>query len=66
MKRDVLDDAIAFIEDAEHGDALRHRRNSALSLGGRGDLACLGKCGILLFGALAARNQRKPDTQRYE
>jgi hypothetical protein len=30
MKRDVLDDAVALVEDPEHRHALRHRRNSGL------------------------------------
>jgi hypothetical protein len=30
MKRDVLDNAVALIEDAEHGNPLRHRRDAGL------------------------------------
>jgi len=30
MKRDVLDDTVALVEDAEHGGALRHRCHAAL------------------------------------
>jgi hypothetical protein len=32
---DVLDDAVALIENPEHRDALRHRRNTTLSRGCR-------------------------------
>jgi len=31
MKRDILHDAVALVEDAEHRDALRHRRHSGLA-----------------------------------
>jgi hypothetical protein len=30
VKRHVLGDSIALVEDAEHRDALRHRRHSSL------------------------------------
>jgi hypothetical protein len=60
VQRDVLDDPVALVEDAEDRNALRHRRHSALARGGRGD-GLRGRDGILLFGALAARRQRKRD-----
>lgn len=31
-KSDVLNDPVALVEDAEHGDALGHRRHSALAI----------------------------------
>jgi hypothetical protein len=34
MKRDVLDDSVALVEDAKCGRPLRHGRYAALSLGG--------------------------------
>jgi hypothetical protein len=34
VENDVLDDPITLVEDAEHGDALRHRRHSTLPGGG--------------------------------
>jgi hypothetical protein len=39
VERDVLDDPVALVEDAEHGDALRHRRHSTLTVRGRGRLS---------------------------
>jgi len=54
LQGDVLNDAIALVEDAEDGDALGHRRNPALPR--RGDRR-IGACGggrILLLRALAA------------
>jgi len=64
MERDVLDDAVALVEDAEDGDALGHGRHSALALGGRGNLARLGQGCILLLATLAAGNQRQRESQR--
>jgi len=54
MKRDVLDDPVALVEDAEHGHALRHRGDAALAVSRRGGLPRGGCRCILLFGALAA------------
>jgi hypothetical protein len=57
MKRDVLDDSITFVEDAENRDALRHRRHPTLPVRSRCGLP-RGRQRILLLGALAARNER--------
>jgi hypothetical protein len=62
VKRDRLDDAVALVEDAEHGHALRHRGHAALARRGRGDLSAARRRRILL--ALAARCERKHDQQR--
>jgi hypothetical protein len=34
VKRDILDDSVALVEDAEHRHPLRHRRDSAFAVGG--------------------------------
>jgi len=34
VKRNVLDDAVALVEDADHGDPLRHRRDPAFTVRG--------------------------------
>ena len=39
MKSDVLNNAITFVEDSKHRDALGHRRHSALPVGSRTDLS---------------------------
>jgi hypothetical protein len=64
VQRDVLDDAVARVEDAKHGRALRHRRNPALSVGRRGDLPRRRQRSIGLRLAFAARGKRKRDQQR--
>jgi hypothetical protein len=60
-QRDVLNDAVALVEDAEHGDALRHR--SYASLVGRGGRGAVGRrpvTGLRLVGAIArGRGQRE-------
>jgi hypothetical protein len=58
MERDVLFDSIALVEDPEHRDALRHRRDpdlrtvSGASRAGWGD-------GVLLPLPAAARRERQ-------
>jgi hypothetical protein len=64
VKRDVLDDAVALVEDAEHRDALRHWRHAALASGGRRDLASGRRRRVLRLIALAARNERERSQQR--
>jgi hypothetical protein len=63
MERDVLDDAVALVEDPEHRDALRHRSHPALPGRGRWRLFCRAR-GVLLFAALAARNERERNQER--
>jgi hypothetical protein len=63
-ERDVLDDAVALVEDPEHRHALRHRRDPALP-GGRHRHLLVGRSrGILLLGPLAAGGERERDQQR--
>jgi hypothetical protein len=64
VQGDVLDDAVALVEDSEDRDALRHGRNSALPIRGRSDLRSRG-CGriLLLLRALAAGGERKRNQQ---
>jgi hypothetical protein len=64
VKRDALDDAIALVEDSQHGDALRHRGHSALTLGRRGDLLAGGKWCVRRLAALAAGGEREAEQQR--
>jgi len=64
MEGDVLDDAVTLVEDAEHGDALRHRRHAPLAVRGRGRLLGRGERRAVLLGALAARRQRERNQQR--
>jgi hypothetical protein len=63
MQRHRLDDAVALVEDAQHRDPLRHRRDAALAIGGRGGLARRGQWGVLPLLALAARGERKRGQQ---
>jgi hypothetical protein len=64
VKRDVLDDAVALVEDSQHGDALRHRRHSALTVGCRRDLLAGRKRRVRRLAALAARSERESQQQR--
>jgi hypothetical protein len=58
-KRDVLDDAVALVEDAEDGNSLSHWRNPALPGCSGGGLTRGRQRNILLLPALAARGKRK-------
>jgi hypothetical protein len=63
MERDRLRNPIALVEDAEDGDALRHRRHRLL----HGGLLAWGRLrpgSVLLFAPLAAGNERERDQQR--
>jgi hypothetical protein len=62
MKRDVLDDPVALVEDADDRDPLRHRGHAALPRRSRGRLTA-GRRGVLLT-ALPARGERKGGKQR--
>jgi len=64
MKRDILNDAVALVENAENRDPLRHRRHATFAIGGRGDLSRGGQRRVPLLGALAARGERKRGDQR--
>jgi hypothetical protein len=64
VQSDVLDDSVTLVEDAKHGRALRHRRNPALSVGGRGDLPRRRQWSVGIRLAFAARGKRKHDQQR--
>jgi hypothetical protein len=62
VEHDVLDDAVALVEDAEHRDALRHRRHALLAAGaarGRG-----GRGRILLLAAAVAGGKRERDQEQ--
>jgi hypothetical protein len=64
VKRDILDDAVALVENAENRDPLRHRRHATFAIGGRGDLPRRGRRRVPLLGAFAARRERKRSDQR--
>jgi hypothetical protein len=63
VKRDVLDDPVALIENAEDPDPLRHRCHAALPGSGRGGLVG-GDLGIVLLRAAAAAGQREANQNR--
>jgi hypothetical protein len=64
MQRDILHDAVALVEDAEDRDALRHRRDSALTGRSRGHFAPAGTRRVLLLAAASARGERERNQQR--
>jgi hypothetical protein len=63
MKRDVLNDAVALVENAENRCALGHWSNTALAIGGRGNLAPASQGRILSGPTLAARSERERGEQ---
>jgi hypothetical protein len=60
MQRDVANDAIALVEDRQHRDPLRHRRDPGLACGRRG----LSRGHLVLFGAAIAGGERERGEQR--
>jgi hypothetical protein len=63
MKGDILDDAVALVEDAEHSRALGHRRHAALAVRSRRDATRAWQWRILFRLPLAARGERKGGEQ---
>jgi hypothetical protein len=63
MQSDILDDAVALVEDAENRDPLRHRSYAALAVGGRGHLLRRGQRCVLLLRSLPARREGKRGKQ---
>jgi hypothetical protein len=63
MERDVLHDAVALVEDAEHRDPLSHRRDARLVDAGRRPSAGrrLLAASLLLGTAAAGERQRKQE-----
>jgi hypothetical protein len=59
VKRDILDDAVALVEDAEHRDPLRHRRHASLAVGRRSGGPRPTRRRVLLLLAFAARGERE-------
>ena len=59
MQGDVLDDAVALVENAEDRDALRHRSHTALPVRSLRRLRTFGGDRILLLRAFAAGCERK-------
>jgi hypothetical protein len=64
VQRDVLHDAVAFVEDAENRDALRHRRDAALTGSRRGHILRGWPGRVLLLGAASASGEREHHQQR--
>jgi hypothetical protein len=64
VKGNRLDDAVALVEHSQHRDTLRHWRDSALAVRGRGGLLGPRQRRVLAFLALAARDERKRGQQR--
>ena len=58
MQRDILHDAVALIEDAEHRDALRHRRHTGVISDGRRGIVGLHRAGLRLLST-PARGEAK-------
>jgi len=58
VQRDILNDAVALVEDAQHRDALRHRRHAAFPVRGRSDLAP-GLRRLLLAASATGKRGRK-------
>ncbi len=65
VKRDILDDAVALVENAEHGGPLSHWSDAAFAIGRRGNLAPASYGSILSRSALAARGERERGEQGY-
>ena len=63
VKRDILNNAVAFVENAENRAALRHRSNASLAIGGCGSLASASQGSILFGSSLAARGERERGEQ---
>jgi hypothetical protein len=63
MQGHVLNDAVTLVENAEHGDPLRHRRHAALARSGRDRLAGDRGLGIPLLRAPAAGGERERGKQ---
>jgi hypothetical protein len=67
MKRDVLDDAVALVEDAEDRRALGHWGDPALSVCGRRHLrATLSRRVLRRLTALPARGKRQAGERERE
>jgi hypothetical protein len=64
MEADVLGDAVALVEDPQHGDALRHRSHAGLVGGGADRSVRRRTRTILLFAAASAAGKRKHGQQR--
>jgi hypothetical protein len=64
MQRDTLHDPVALVEDAEHGNPLRHRRHAALAGCGRHHLARGRQRRVVLLVAAIARGKRQQRQQR--
>jgi hypothetical protein len=66
VERDVLDDAVALVEDSKHRHALRHRRDARLvGPDGRRRIANH-RGGRILFGRRLAAGRERHDGQDCE
>jgi hypothetical protein len=64
MQRDRLNDPVSLVEHAEDCDALRHRSDATLPIGGRRGLPRRRQRRILPLLALAARGERERTQQK--
>jgi hypothetical protein len=64
VQRDVFDDAVALVEDAEHRDALGHRRNSRRAHPLRDGGVSGRPLPLRFLLAAAARGERQRDQER--
>jgi hypothetical protein len=64
VERNILNDAIALVEDADDRDALRHRRNAALSMSSRRNLPNTRHGRVPLLSALVARGKCEQGQER--
>jgi hypothetical protein len=58
MERDILHDAVALVEDAENGDALRHRRHANLRAARPGRLPDRSRAVLRLLPTAAGRERQ--------
>jgi hypothetical protein len=61
---DVLDDAVALVEDSKDRDALRHGSDAALPRRRSRRIGLSGRSRILLLGSLAAPSEGQRNNQR--
>jgi hypothetical protein len=64
VERDVLDDSVALVENAQNRDALGHRRDSALPGGRGGDGLGGARRIVVLLAAASATGKREANQNR--
>jgi hypothetical protein len=64
VQRNLSHDSVALVEHSKDRNALRHRRDAALTCGGCGHVLRRWSSGVLLLGAASARSERERSQQR--